>query len=62
MATFKKKSWKWLLILAGGLAVVAAGGVFDDPAPAGQIQAVIPDGYPGIPPAFSWDDLFRGPH
>jgi hypothetical protein len=53
MKTLKMRTWKCLL-LASGLAVLAASFPVDDPAPAVQVQGA-------MPPPFSWNDVFKGP-
>ena len=53
MSLFKAGTWKSVLALVGGLAVLAMSLPFDDPAPAVQAAAV--------PPPFSWNDIFKGP-
>jgi hypothetical protein len=55
----KMKTWKILMVLACGLAVIAADFPNDDPGPAAR--AVMPNGQPAIPPSFSWNDIFKGP-
>ncbi|CAN7248085.1 hypothetical protein LJR289_000978 [Pseudoduganella sp. LjRoot289] len=61
MNTIKKRIWRAALIVAGSLAVVAVVDSLDEPPPA-QIQVPMVNGYPAIPPAFNWNDMFRGPH
>ena len=51
MNLFKARTWKSVLALAGGLAVLAMSLPFDDPAPAVQAAAV----------PLSWNDIFKGP-
>lgn len=55
MKTFKPRAWKCLLLLASGLLVLAASFPFDEPAPALQTITAVPH-------AFSWNDVFKGPH
>lgn len=62
MNTIKKRVWRTVLVLAGSLALLAVFGSFDEPAPPPQIQVPMLNGYPAIPPAFNWNDMFRGPH
>ena len=52
MNMLKARSWKSVLALAGGLAVLSINLQFDDPAPPVQVAAV--------PPPFSWNDIFNG--
>ena len=61
MMVFKTKTWISLLLLAGGYAALAANGAFDDAVPAGQFEAAMLNGHPAAPPAFSWNDIFKGP-
>ena len=61
MMAFKTKTWITLLLMAGGYAALAANGAFDEPAPAEQIEAALLNGHPAAPPAFSWNDIFKGP-
>lgn len=55
------KTWKILMVLACGLAVLAAEFPSDDPGPAAHAHGVMPNGQPAIPPTFSWNDIFKGP-
>ena len=52
MNMFRARTWKSVLALAGGLAVLAMSLPSDDPAPPVQAAAV--------PPPFSWNDIFKG--
>jgi hypothetical protein len=54
MKPFKPRTWKCLLLLASGLLVLAVSFPFDEPAPVVQAMAA-------VPPAFSWNDVFKGP-
>lgn len=61
MNTFKKKTWKWALALAGVGAAVAASGAFDEPAPPPLIPTATWNGYPAIRPPINFGDLFKAP-
>lgn len=60
MKILKTKTWGTFLVLAGGLALLAANGTFDDPAPPGQEPAATLNGH-SAPPPFGWNDIFKGP-
>jgi hypothetical protein len=55
------KTWKIMMVLACGLAILATGSPFDEPGPAVQAHGAMPNGQPAIPPTFSWNDIFKGP-
>lgn len=61
MKTFKTRTWKSVLVLASGLAGLAASLPVDDPVPAVRALGAMPNGHPAMPPTFSWIDIFRGP-
>jgi hypothetical protein len=60
MKTVKTKIWGSFLVLASGLALLAASGAFDDPEPPAMAPDATLNGH-SAPPPFGWNDIFKGP-